>query len=97
MPFELLVTEKVEKVLAKLEKGDQAKLKRVEKCFAQLEEDPRHPGLSSHGYDEIAGPPLGEKVFESYVENHAPSAWRAWWIYGPSEGQITVVDLGPHP
>jgi hypothetical protein len=96
MPFELNLTEKVEKVMDGLRKRDSERLKKVEKCFAHLEEDPHYPGLSSHPYDDIKGP-LGEKVFESYVENHTPSAWRAWWIYGPGEGIITVVDLGPHP
>jgi hypothetical protein len=94
MPFEIIVTEKVDKVVAGIR--DPAKLKKVEKCFAQLEENPRHPGLSSHPYDDIVGL-LGERIFESYVENHAPSAWRVWWFYGPGPDEITVVDLGPHP
>jgi hypothetical protein len=96
MAFELILTERVDRNMAELRKRDPAKLKKVAKCFAQLEHDPRQPGLSSHPYDEIKGP-LGEKVFESYVENRTPSAWRVWWIYGPGSGEITVVDLGPHP
>jgi hypothetical protein len=31
------------------------------------------------------------------VENDAPSAWRIWWFYGPDRGEITVVNIGPHP
>ncbi len=95
MPFELVLTEKVEKVLADLD-SDPPKLKKVNKCFGKLEENPRQTGLHSHPYDAIAGP-LGEKIFESYVENNTPSAWRAWWYYGPEEGIITIADLGPHP
>ncbi len=36
-------------------------------------------------------------LWESYVENKTPSAWRVWWIYGPADGQITIVTIGPHP
>lgn len=96
MQFELILTEKVAKVMAELRRRDPARFKKVEKCFAQLEEDPHYPGLSSHPYDEIAGP-LGERIFESYVENRTPSAWRTWWYYGPGADVITVADLGPHP
>jgi hypothetical protein len=95
MAFELILVEKVEEVLRDLER-DQPKLKKVEKCLAKLEQDPRQSGLNSHPYDEIKGP-LGQKIFESYVENHTPSAWRVWWYYGPDEGTLTVVDLGQHP
>jgi hypothetical protein len=95
VPFELILSEKVERVLVELAR-DRPKLRKAEKCFAKLEEDPRQTGLSSHPYDEIVGP-LRQKIFESYVGNNAPSAWRVWWYYGPEEGTITVADLGPHP
>ena len=36
-------------------------------------------------------------VWESYVEQDTPAAWRVWWYYGPAKGEITVVDLAPHP
>ena len=93
--FELLLTAKVEKRLVDLVR-DQAKFRKVVKCLAKLEEDPRQPGLSSHPYTTIQGS-QGQKVFESYVENSTPSAWRVWWHYGPQDGEITVVALGPHP
>lgn len=95
MSFELILSAKVDKVLADLER-DPPKLRKVERCLAKLEGDPRQTGLNSHPYDEIKGR-LGEKIFESYVENHAPSAWRVWWHYGPEDGVLTVFDLGPHP
>jgi hypothetical protein len=52
--------------------------------------------LNSHRYRSLDSV-FGETVWESYVENHAPSAWRIWWLYGPDDDMITVVDLGPHP
>lgn len=57
---------------------------------------PSHPGLNSHKYHSLTGPG-GENVWESYVENRTPGAWRIWWIYGPGPDTITVVTVGPHP
>jgi hypothetical protein len=91
----LSITQQAEAVLAALE-SDGKRLRRVQKALAQLENDPRHPGLSSHAYETLKGP-LGEKIWESYVENNTPSAWRIWWYYGPEAGEITVVEIGPHP
>jgi len=61
-----------------------------------LETNPRHPGLNSHEYSELVGA-NGEKVWEVYVENKVPSAWRVFWHYGPGQGVITVLAITPHP
>jgi hypothetical protein len=40
------------------------------------------------------------KVWDSYVENRTPGAWRIFWQYGPDEAGlrvITVLYIGPHP
>jgi hypothetical protein len=39
----------------------------------------------------------GQPLWDSYVENHTPSAWRIFWHYGPGDGEITIVTIGPHP
>jgi hypothetical protein len=39
----------------------------------------------------------GEDVWDSYVENNVPSAWRVFWHYGPGERVITVVLIHPAP
>jgi hypothetical protein len=70
--------------------------RRVEQCLAKLEQNPRHPGLNSHRYEQFDRV-YGEPVWESYVENRTPSAWRVWWAYGPEQGEITVLLIGPHP
>lgn len=57
---------------------------------------PSYPGLNSHKYQSVTGPG-GEGVWESYVENNTPGAWRIWWVYGPAEDSITIVTIGPHP
>jgi hypothetical protein len=36
-------------------------------------------------------------VFESYVQNRTPGAYRVFWCYGPEQGQITIVAITPHP
>jgi len=88
--------------MKELEGGDpnqQAKLRKVRRALARLAENPRHPGLASHRYESF---PVDRevKVWDSYVENNTPSAWRIFWRYGPDEpGQsvITILAIGPHP
>jgi hypothetical protein len=72
--------------------------KQVEKCVRLLLENPRHPGLQTHEYDSIEHPfDRTAKVFEAYVQNKTPGAYRLFWCYGPSQGEITIVSITPHP
>jgi hypothetical protein len=72
--------------------------KQVEKCVRLLLENPRHPGLNTHGYDSIDHPFDDEgKVFEAYVQNRTPGAYRLFWCYGPGKGEITILAITPHP
>jgi len=100
MPFELHLTPLARKQLQDLEhdedKRDLKKLKKVRKCLGLLETNPRHPGLNSHEYSALTGA-NGEKVWEVYVENNVPSAWRVFWQYGPGNGVITILGITPHP
>lgn len=95
----VLLTDSVVGTIARLQHGkraDAVKAKKVARTIEQLAVDPRHPGLRSHRYvgmDDVFGAP----IWESYVENRTPSAWRIWWFFGPGAEEITVVDLGPHP
>ena len=96
MTFELTVQPVVGDTIADLGARDPKKYRKAVRCLAKLAQDPHHPSLNSHRYERIAGP-LGEPIWESYVENHTPAAWRVWWYFGPEQGVITVVSLGPHP
>ena len=98
MPFRLFFTPEAETALDDLEsnRAYATKLRKVRKALAFIEANPRHPGLSSHAYESIEGP-NGETVWESYVENRTPGAWRIWWWYGPGKQQITILTIGPHP
>ncbi len=98
-PFALLYTREAEKVLQELAGAKQyaAKLKKVRKALRLLEQSgPRYPGLHSHDYQSVPGPG-GSTLWESYVENKTPSAWRIWCVYGPEDGQLTIITIGPHP
>lgn len=97
-PYTLQYTAEAEKIIDDLRSPQYAvKLRKVRKALRQLcELGPRHPGLSSHPYQSIPGPD-GGTLWESYVENRTPSAWRIWWSYGPGPDEITIVTIGPHP
>lgn len=98
MKFELVFTEKADEHLISLEKSKNKKavLKAVRKTLGLMETNLRHPSLHTHDYSELEGF-NGEKVFESYAQNHTPGAYRVFWHYGPEKGQITIVAIIPHP
>lgn len=106
MAFELRFAPRAADALNGLENGPRsnpAKLKKVRRALALLQQNPRYPGLHSHPYESFPGLPKG-KVWDCYVENHTPSAWRIFWQYGPDEVRdevqtsiITVLAITPHP
>lgn len=96
MTFRLTFTPEAAAVLRKLEAEDGPKLKKVRKALGLLETNPRHPGLSTHVFASLTGP-AGERVFEAYVENRTPGAWRIFWYYGPDPGMIRILNITPHP
>lgn len=97
-PFDLIFTNESSSQLDELEanKGLSKKLKKVQKALGLLELNPRHPSLSSHKYHSMHGAD-GEDVWDSYVENNTPAAWRILWHYGPGSRDITVLTITPHP
>ena len=97
-PFSLAYTDEARSIITDLAKPKHADtLKKVKKTLRLLRDvGTSHPGLNSHKYQSMTGP-TGEDVWESYVENRTPGAWRIWWTYGPNPDAITIVTLGPHP
>lgn len=72
--------------------------KQIDKCVRLLISNPRHPGLNTHEYDSIENPfDKTKKVFEAYVQNNTPGAYRLFWCYGPANGEITILAITPHP
>jgi hypothetical protein len=95
--FRFLFTSEAKATLKTLDApATSAKLKKVRKALGQLQLDPSYPGLRSHKYHSLKGE-NGEEVWDSYVENNTPSAWRIFWHYGPGPDTITVVMITPHP
>lgn len=105
MNRELLFTPVARHALEALGKDAQRKglLKQVEKTLGLLEVDLRHPSLRTHKFRSLAGP-NGEEVFEAYVQNETPGAYRVFFFYGPDRvvGKkripvLTIVAITPHP
>lgn len=72
--------------------------KQIAKTARLLAENPKHPGLNTHEYDSLENPyDSNQKVFEAYVQNRTPGAYRMFWCYGPDPGKITIIAITPHP
>lgn len=105
MAYELRFAPGAAEAITKLTAGGNAtlaKLKKVRKALGLLQTNPMYPGLHSHLYQQFPGLEKG-KVWDSYVENRTPGAWRIYWMYGPDEVRdgkqiavITVLVIGPH-
>ena len=100
MPFKLIFEPEALQTLHELEhdddRNDSAKLKKVRICLGRIETNPKYLGLQSHKYNDKKGK-NGEDVWESYVENNNPSAWRVFWHYGPNKKKSTILLITPHP
>lgn len=93
----LRFTQEAKRVMKELESPSyRTKLKKVRKALGFLETNPRHPGLNSHKYTSVKSAD-GSDVWDSYVENNTPGAWRIFWQYGPGADVITILTIGPHP
>ena len=79
-------------------------LKQVRKTLGYLETNLQAKSLQTHEYESLTKR-YGKKVFEAYVQQDTPAAYRVFWHYGPDEidknGEripiITVVAITPHP
>ena len=77
---------------------DEGLFKQVHKCVTHLLANPKHPGLQTHEYHSFEHPyQTGDKVFEAYVQNRTPGAYRLFWCYGPNKKQITILSITLHP
>lgn len=71
-------------------------LKEVMKAIGFMRTNLRHPSLNTHEFKGVRGR-NGEKVFEAYVQNNTPGAYRILWYYGPNKSEITILGVIPHP
>ena len=77
-------------------KTEEKLYRQIGKAMYLLSQNPRHPGLQSHEIPSLTAR-YETKVWESYLENNTPAAGRIFWVYGPDQGDITIVGLEPHP
>ena len=96
MQFRLEYQPEAEETLANLQQTDPKKYKKVLKTLGLMQTNLRHSGLKTHKYDSLSGPEE-EEVFEAYVENKTPAAFRVFWYYGPGKNVITILAITPHP
>jgi len=96
-PFIILTVPAFDAVMSAIKRENPDKHKKVLKTIRLLRhEGPTCPSLQTHKFESISGPG-GDVLWEVYVENRTPGAWRLWWIYGPDPDAITLIMVGPHP
>ena len=79
-------------------------LKQVRKTLGYLETNLRAKSLQTHEFESLTRR-YGRKVFEAYIQQDTPRAYRVFWHYGDDEidknGKhipiITVIAITPHP
>jgi hypothetical protein len=106
MNRELRFTPTADEKLSYLENTPALKgvLKQVRKTLGYLETNPQAKSLQTHPHHSLSMR-YKMKVFQSYVQQDTPGAYRAFWHYGPDELNdkgvripiITVLDITPHP
>ena len=96
MTWELIVQPDALEALGTFAAENERKFAKVQKTLGLMQSNLRHPGLHTHKVENRKGPG-GEDVFEAYVENHTPGAYRIFWHYGPEQGSITILAITPHP
>jgi hypothetical protein len=77
---------------------------RVGKTLGYLETNLRAKSLQTHEYQSLTRR-YGIKVFEAYVQQRTPAAYRVFWHYGPDETSkdgkrvpiITIIAITPDP
>ncbi len=77
---------------------DEGLFKQINKTIEHLRANPKHPGLQTHEYHSLENPhKKGEKVFEAYVQDKTPAAFRVFWCYGPKKDELTLIGITAHP
>ena len=79
-------------------------LKQVRKTLGYLETNLQAKSLQTHEYKSLTRR-YGRKIFEAYVQQDTPGAYRTFWYYGDDEVDkngkripiITIVAITPHP
>jgi hypothetical protein len=79
-------------------------LKQVRKTLGYLETNLHSKSLQTHEFESLSRR-YGEKVFEAYIQQNTPGAYRIFWHYGDDEADknrnrisiITIIAITSHP
>ena len=79
-------------------------LRQVRKTLGYLETNLRAKSLQTHKHESLSRR-YKREVFEAYIQQNAPGAYRVFWYYGDDEivekGKripvITIIAITPHP
>ena len=106
MRYKLRFTKIASEQLTRLENDPSSKgvLQQVQKTLGYLEINLRVKSLQTHEFESLTRR-YGKKVFEAYVQQKTPGAYRVFWHYGDDEiddnGKrtpvITILAVIPHP
>ena len=106
MRRKLRFTSIADEQLSKIENDPALKgvLKQVRKTLGYLETNLRAKSLQTHKYESLTRR-YNRDIFEAYVQQDTPGAYRIFWHYGDDEIDkrgnripiITVVAITPHP
>jgi hypothetical protein len=106
MLYKLRFTATADEQLTKIENdhASEGLLKQVRKTLGYLETNLRSKSLQTHEFESLTRR-YGQKVFEAYVQQNTPAAYRVFWHYGPDEKDnkgeriavITILAITPHP
>lgn len=106
MQRKLRFTPTADKQLSQIENNPEFKdiLKQVRKTLGYLETNLRAKSLQTHEFEALTKR-YGKKIFEAYVQQNTPGAYRTFWHYGPDEMDkngkrvpvITILAITPHP
>jgi hypothetical protein len=106
MHYKLRFTFTADRQLAGIENDHalEGVFKQIRKTLGYLETSLRVKSLQTHEFESLTRR-YGHKVFEAYIQQNAPSAYRIFWHYGPDETDkkgkriavITIVAITSHP
>lgn len=77
MNFKIIFSTEASTALVKLQQTDFKKYQKVLKTLGLMEINLRHHSLNIHKYESLSGP-NGKEIFEAYVENKTPAAFRVF-------------------
>lgn len=96
MSFSFTFSNEARETMEHLTLYNPKKLRKVQKALAYLQVNPHHHSLQTHKFTSLKGPNK-EDIFEAYVENNVPGAWRIFFHYGPGPETIRIALITPHP